>query len=134
MVEYSTEEVESYMANAREKLTASELLFKNRLYSDSISRSYYAMYSAARAALLLEGITPKTHRGTLSEFGLHYVKEGLVDELHARTFSVALEDRGEADYGIIEDFTEEEAKQVLEDAKAFSETIEMVIRKVGKRK
>ncbi len=46
------------------------------------SRAYYAMYDAARAALIWAGISRergefKTHSGVLAAFGLHLVKPGL---------------------------------------------------------
>ena len=134
MAEYSTYEVESYLIKAGEKLKASKLLLDNEMYSDSVSRSYYAMYNSAKAALLLKDSSPRTHKGLLSEFGLRYIKEGIVDESHARALTVALEDRGEADYGSLEDFTEEEARQVYKDATAFIKAIEKVIKNMTEGK
>jgi hypothetical protein len=41
------------LESAREKLSAAEDLFEKRHYKDSVSRSYYAIFTAARA------MTPK---------------------------------------------------------------------------
>ena len=39
------------LESAREKLSAAEDLFEKRHYKDSVSRSYYAIFTAARALL-----------------------------------------------------------------------------------
>ena len=42
-------------------LKVAELNFDNNFYSDSINRSYYAIFHAANALLIKKGIFPKTH-------------------------------------------------------------------------
>ena len=44
-------------------LRAAEALMREELEEDSISRAYYAMLHAVRAALYLHGAAPKTHNG-----------------------------------------------------------------------
>ncbi len=43
-------------------LILSKMLFEGGQYSDSVTMSYYAMYSSASALLLKKGISPKTMR------------------------------------------------------------------------
>lgn len=43
------------MSGAKEKLDSSKLLLDYGNYKDSIGRSYYAMFSAVRAILALDG-------------------------------------------------------------------------------
>lgn len=88
-----------------ERASASSIALLNLGDVDGASnRAYYAMFDAARAAVLILKLSVrpeigKTHRGTLSAFSEHYVKTGLVSrELgvllkHAETF------RYVADYG-----------------------------------
>ena len=64
------DEVISIFENAEEALKSAELNLENEYYSASINRSYYAVFYAARALLLKKGKNPKTHSGTISEFGL----------------------------------------------------------------
>ena len=54
------------LKRAEKALQAAKNLYEDELYEDSVSRAYYAMYHAAKAALALEGSSPKTHSGLIS--------------------------------------------------------------------
>lgn len=58
----------------KEQLISSKILFDGGQYRDSITLSYYAMYSSALALLLKKDIYPKTHQGTLRQLAKEYVK------------------------------------------------------------
>lgn len=66
------------------------------------SRAYYAMFYAARAALLHAGqaqaAMAKTHAGVISAFGEHLVKSQLIDAEHGRSFAKVERERLVADY------------------------------------
>ena len=69
----------------KSQLISSKILFDGGQYRDSVTMSYYAMYSSALALLLKKDISPKTHEGTLRQLAKEYVKEGLsncVQEYH----------------------------------------------------
>ena len=59
------------------QLISSKTLFEAGQYRDSITLSYYTMYSSALALLLKKDISPKTHEGTLRQLAKEYVKTGL---------------------------------------------------------
>lgn len=63
------------LAKAEVKLDAASELLAKGFFEDSASRSYYAMFQAARAALTNVGVNPRTHEGTVSEFGRRLVLE-----------------------------------------------------------
>jgi len=77
------------------------------------------MFYAARALLSEENIYPKTHRGVVSQFGLIFVKEGKFKKELFDLFARAQEDREEADYGLLAEIEEEEAKKIIEGAEKF---------------
>lgn len=67
------------------------------------NRAYYAMFDAARAALLVSGapVRPdigKTHGGLIAAFGLHLVKNGPIPKELGRLLKRAEEIRLVADY------------------------------------
>jgi uncharacterized protein (UPF0332 family) len=65
------------------------------------NRAYYAMFDAARAALMASGVSPdvaKSHSGLIATFGLHLVKTGRVPVELGKAFNRAGEIRLEADY------------------------------------
>ena len=64
----------------KEQLISSKILFEGGQYRDSVTLSYYAMYSSALALLLKNNISPKTHEGTLRQLAKEYVKEGLLSK------------------------------------------------------
>ena len=66
------------LQRARETLGAARLLLEAGHFSDSVSRAYYAAFYAAEAALLNEGITPRTHKGVHALFDQQFVKTGLL--------------------------------------------------------
>ncbi|WP_319578336.1 HEPN domain-containing protein [uncultured Methanospirillum sp.] len=64
---------------AYERLSVAEELHQNGHYEDAVSRSYYAMYYAAKALLSTKGMVTKTHRGLIAQISDQYVKSGLLD-------------------------------------------------------
>lgn len=64
------------------------------------NRAYYAMFDAARAALLVSGAPEiaRTHNGLISVFSLHLVKSGRVPVELGKTLNKAEELRLLADY------------------------------------
>lgn len=67
------------MEQAHERLKAAEVLLNQGLYTDSVTRSYYAMFTAARALLVTKELDSSKHSGVISLFNLHFVKTGIVE-------------------------------------------------------
>ena len=55
------------------------LLADETNYEDAISRSYYALYYAAKALLSSKGIITKTHKGLITQISEPLCNCGLVD-------------------------------------------------------
>ncbi len=64
---------------ANECLTAALLCLNNGLNADAISRAYYAVMHAAKAALEIRDVSADSHQGVRNQFGLHIVRPGLVE-------------------------------------------------------
>ena len=58
------------------ELNAARELYAKGFFEDSASRSHYAMFHAARAALTKVGVATRTNEGTVSEFGRRLVLKG----------------------------------------------------------
>ena len=91
------------IAKAERAIGSATLLQDHGDVDGACNRAYYAMFDAARAALLatVPGIDPaigKTHNGLIAKFGLHMVKTGLVPVEFGRAFNRAQEIRQVADY------------------------------------
>lgn len=115
------------LEDAKEKILSSEILLKERQNKDSASRSYYAMFSAARALLATKGYDSAKHSGVISLFNQHFVKEKIVPDDMGRLLAEVKDVRERGDYGDYITVTEEEAKRYLEVGKYFINEIEKVL-------
>ncbi len=104
---------------AREKLEAATLLRSNGFFKDSISRSYYAIFSGARSLLALKEMDSEKHSGVISLFKQHFVKAGLIDKTCGKIISRAQIFRQRSDYGDYAIATEQEAIEQIEKAEYF---------------
>lgn len=68
---------QALMLKAAQACTSAELLLDTGDVDGACNRAYYAMFDAARAALLATGReADKTHQGVLLTFSDHLVKNG----------------------------------------------------------
>lgn len=74
--------------------------------------------------LLKNNIETQTHDGVRTQFGLNFVKTGIIDKEMGRLFSKLFDFRQKGDYGDMFDFDEEITKPLLEKVKIFIEIIE----------
>jgi uncharacterized protein (UPF0332 family) len=95
----------------------------------AVSRSYYAMFDIARAALLRAGVTedmlPRTHSGVIEAFRNHAVQSGQIDRQLATQLSRTESLRIKADYTGTE-IELAEAMEVVQKAELFVQTVERV--------
>jgi len=122
-------EIELLLRKAERKLNAAKKLLKLDEYEDAVSRAYYCIFHAAKAALATEGSFPRTHEGTIREFGLKLIKEKKLHKEFGVIFSDARSLRETADYTIISVIKLEDAKWAVEAAERFLEQIKEYIQK-----
>ena len=113
-----------HMNRAKRALQAARLLRDQQLYEDSVSRSYYAVLHAAKAALAVIGVESSTHAGVRAMFGLHLVKTGKIEKEFADILVAEQEDREIGDYEAGVRLTEETARQRVAEAERFVQRIE----------
>ena len=76
------------------------------------NRYYYACYHIAQAAFIKDGLSVKTHDGTLTELGKRYVLSGLIDKKYGRFFARMIQLRLKADYNSIAEVSESEVLEM----------------------
>ena len=113
----------SLLIRARKYLDSAELLLNAGDFESSVSRSYYAMYFMLQSALLHEGVSASTHKGTISRFGDRFVKSGVFPKSVARSIAVAFEKRQLGDYESALVIERDEAEGVLASAR---ETVTLI--------
>jgi uncharacterized protein (UPF0332 family) len=122
------DEVDALLNKAYQRLQAAKELFQMRYFDDCVNRAYYSMVSAANAALRFRDITAKTHKGLHIKFSEIYIKSGEIDAKHGRQFRYAEDLRNKVDYDSFETISEEQTEIVLEDAEAFIDSVENLIK------
>ena len=105
----------------------SKMLYEGGQYRDSVTMSYYAMYSSALALLLKKSISPKTHEGTLRQLAKEYVKIGLLSKKTYGYLYDARETRNNSSYGYSKTFTEEDAEELILQAEKFINEVETLL-------
>ena len=90
---------EDLMAKAAQAHVSAMALLELGDPNGACNRAYYAMFDAARAALLASGHeVGKTHRGVLAAFSEHLVKNGPLNKELGRALKQAETHRYVADY------------------------------------
>jgi len=117
----------SLMAKAWRTLRSARLILGSGDPESAMSRNYYAAYYAARASLLSEGITPRTHAGTHEQFRDHFVLTGKVDEAVARVLPRAYRLRQAADYEVASEQSEESVSWYADEVELFIRAVEHVL-------
>ena len=112
-------EIDSLIKRAKRYIKSAELLLNDKDYESSISRTYYAMFYAAQAALLTKTLSFSSHKGVISAFGKHFIKTEIFPKEMGRELNRAFEKRQIGDYGYTFVVSDEEAVQMLQYGKEF---------------
>ena len=104
---------------AAECLGAAHACRRSRFYADSVSRAYYAILHGARAALQLQGIAAESHAAVKRLFGLHLVQTGSIEAEWGSFAGESLDLRLAADYDVETRFSEVDACEECDRARAF---------------
>ena len=115
---------QGFIESAHGRLRSAKALLEIGEYGNTMSLVFYAFLDAADAALAARTIRTKSHAGTISLFGLHFIKPGLVDAKYSRWFRRARKFRLQADYERKRDFTLEQVNEAIDQATEFVEVIE----------
>ena len=111
------------MDKASKAAASAKLLLDSGDVDGACNRAYYAMFDAARAALIwsvaaVEPTVAKTHGGLIAAFGLHLVKNGPIPKEMGRLLKRAEEIRLVSDYQG-DSVEHEDAHQMVGQAEEF---------------
>lgn len=108
------------MQSADECLADAQLLLDNDRLRAAIGRAYYAMFNAARAALVAAGMKePRSHKALLDLFGREFVRTGRVERQLFRDLLDAFDARVKSDYEPLSMFDPEHARRLVDRARSF---------------
>ena len=104
---------------AKEILIEAEDALRQNHFGMSVNRSYYAMFTSARALLALKELDSSKHSGVISLFNQYIVKTGLFAEELSKFLQKAKRIREDADYGDFVKITQEDAESQIDHARKF---------------
>lgn len=111
------------MERADVALDDAVFLYDAGRYNLAANRLYYALYYAASALLLSQGVVTKRHSGLIAQIHLHFVKSGILTVEEGALFKVMFDLRHEGDY---EDFIDVER----EDIEEYTPQITVLVKKL----
>lgn len=85
------------------------------------------MFHAAKAVLLAVDSEPHTHSGVISQFSLHFVKTGQIEQLYGRVLSTAMQARETGDYNPMRRASQLQAEQTIVDAEKFVARVKLLL-------
>ena len=104
---------------ATDGLGAAQSCRRDGFHADAVSRAYYAILHAAKAALQVHGISAESHAAVKRLFGLHLVRTGEIEAEWGTFAGESLDARLTADYDVETSFSEEDAREEYDRAAAF---------------
>ena len=117
---------------ARECLADAKLLLDNGSYKALANRSYYAIFHAMRAVLVLDGYDSKKHSGIISEFQRMYIKTATFDKEYSIIIKKLLQARTGSDYDDFFAISKEDTVSQFYDAVKFVEAVEAYLNNIEK--
>jgi uncharacterized protein len=118
-------------SRAREALRAAETLTRERCYADAISRAYYAILHAAKAALHVHDVVAESHAAVRRMFGLHLVRPKEIEPEWSAYLVESLDDRLAADYDVETSFSKEDARGECRRSREFLRRVRRYLLKKG---
>jgi len=121
------DEVQRWMDKARSSLKAGDTLIEDLLFAEAISRAYYAMFYAAKALLLRDGVDVTKHSAVVAAIGREYVKSGKLDPVSHRLLIEGFDWRQKSDYDVYWIADRDRAERCWHDAQQFVAEIEKLL-------
>ena len=123
--------IAAYLTRSHEEVDTARLLFANGKYKVALTRAYYAVFYAASAVLLSEGIKRSKHSGVQSAFRQSFIKLGVIEAEYSDIYGAARDARELIDYELWFMPAEEFTETVIADAEKFVARMERYLREVG---
>jgi len=122
------------LERAKEILNESKDSLRQKHFALSVNRSYYAMFTSARALLALKEKDSSKHSGVIALFNQYIIKPGIFLKEYSKFLRDAKRMREDADYSDFVEITEEDAQIQLENAKKFVGEAEKTMKKITSEK
>jgi len=104
---------------AKESLGAARSCLRDGYLRDAVSRCYYTMMHAAKAALLVHDVSAESHAAVRRLFGKVLVRSGELEKEWSQILAKEQAGRGAADYDVFTSWEVDRAQESVQRAEAF---------------
>lgn len=118
------------LENAKNLLKTAQVLIDIGDYKSSANRSYYAVFNAMRACLVLLKIDHKKHSGVIADFRRHYIKSNKLKSELSDIITVLFDIRTLSDYDDFYVISKEDVLVQVSNAHLFIQEIEILLNKI----
>ena len=115
------------MEKANRFLEQAEMVRNLQQWGLAANRYYYACFHAVQALFIHNGLASKTHAGMLRQFGLHFIKTGIVEDRLGGFLTRMEQLREKGDYNCVFSITEEELSTIIGPARELVDVITRLI-------
>jgi uncharacterized protein (UPF0332 family) len=119
--------IEAWLAKADDALADAAILLSRESLTGTINRCYYAMFYAAYAIILQDGLELHKHSAVISHIHREYVKPGRISKELGRALLTAFDRREEADYHAMVRFSLKDVSSLLEQARRFVAEVKSLV-------
>ena len=120
-------EVIANMERAEQAVNAAQKLLLEGYFDFSASRAYYAVFYAASALLLKEGLEFRKHSGVIAAIHQKYIKTGKLEKEMGQNLNWLFELRSIGDYGATVHVPKADAEQAIGAARVFLEKVQSIL-------
>lgn len=115
---------------AKEDLDTAKVNLENNKISQSVNRSYYAMFHAVRALLAIECFDSKKHSAIISHFNQYYIATDKIDKIYFKMLVEAFDVRNKSDYQDFYIISKQDGETQLNNASKFIAIIDKYIKSI----
>ncbi len=112
--------------NAIEILDEAKLMLENNMLKGGCNRIYYALFNAVHGLAVKDGFSCKTHSGLQSYFNNNYLKTKIISSV-GKVYNKALVMRGESDYQIQPELSQEILDDLFNNAIKLNNEIKKIL-------
>ncbi len=119
----TTPEIQVLLERAEESHQAAKVLLDEGFSNFSAAQSYYTMFYLAEALLYSKGLKFSSHSAVIAAYGKEFAKTQALDPKFHRCIIITEQRRETGHYGEESNVTDEEARESLEWAEEFVQTV-----------
>ena len=120
-------EVKANIERAEQAVDAARKLVLDGYYDFAASRAYYAVFYAASALLLNEGLEFRKHSGVIAAIHQRFIKTGRLEKEYGKNLNWLFELRSIGDYGVTSHVPKADVELAISAAASFFERVRSMI-------